>query len=80
MQQLLFIHELEKLGLAWSTDKSEIVRVLLKRTNPQAVSIAAAICREFNLNIPEFWNSILARMVAIEMVSIFRIKLGCSIL
>lgn len=70
----MFINELEKLGIVWSTtgfeasDKADIIRILLMKGNPHAVQIAAAMGYVFKLTNTSYWDQILQLMTSFSMV------------
>lgn len=84
----MFINELEKLGIVWSTtgfetcDKSDIIRILLMKGNPHAVQLAAAMGYVFKLTNTSYWDQILQFMTSFSMVmtynTIFSMVTTCN--
>ncbi|XP_046673304.1 kinetochore-associated protein 1 isoform X3 [Homalodisca vitripennis] len=74
MQNLMFISELEKLGLVWSVkgfescDKEDVMRILLMKASPHAVQLAAALGYVFKLINIRYWDQTLQLMTSYAMV------------
>jgi len=74
MQSLMFVSELEKLGLVWSLsefeacDKEDVVRMLVGKASPTAVQLAAAIANTFHVANATYWDRLLSLMTSYTMV------------
>ncbi|XP_054266831.1 kinetochore-associated protein 1-like [Macrosteles quadrilineatus] len=74
MQSLMFVSELEKLGLVWSLtefeacDKEKIVRMLINKASPAAVQLGTAMANAFHIANPGYWDRLLSLMTSYTMM------------
>lgn len=83
MQSLMFVSELEKLGLVWSLtefeacDKEKIVRMLINKASPAAVQLGTAMANAFHIANPGYWDRLLSLMTSYTMVCYLKAFVLC---